>query len=244
MTKLNQIIAVEKGVKSRVYGEITALHKASQKAELFNGLNKTYRPKGEEDEVLPPETKRVQYSAMEVLKSVQGLTTELLDVTAKKDWSNCEARADVVVEGQVLIEKAPVTYLLFLEKQLTDIKTFINSLPILDEGDDWKHDKNSGLYKTEPSETHRTKKVVKPIVLYHATEQHPAQTQMISEDVISGFWVTVKLSGAFPKPEKQKLQQKIEALLEAVKQAREEANGVDVVEAPSVGNAIFSYLFS
>ena len=43
--KLNQIIAIEKGVKSRAYGELTTLHKESQKAESFNGFVKNYRKK-------------------------------------------------------------------------------------------------------------------------------------------------------------------------------------------------------
>ena len=48
--KLNQVIAIEKGVKSRVYGEITEMHKTSQKAELFNGFAKNYRKKDEDGE--------------------------------------------------------------------------------------------------------------------------------------------------------------------------------------------------
>ncbi len=45
MPKLNQIVAIEKSVKSRVYGDVTDLHKSSQKAELFNGFSKNYRKK-------------------------------------------------------------------------------------------------------------------------------------------------------------------------------------------------------
>ena len=39
--KLNQIVAIEKGVKSRVYGEFTRLHKSSQRADRVAGFNKT-----------------------------------------------------------------------------------------------------------------------------------------------------------------------------------------------------------
>ena len=60
MPKLNQIIAIEKGVKSRVYGEITEMHKSSQKPELFNGFVKTYRKKDEDSEDYPPERKKAQ----------------------------------------------------------------------------------------------------------------------------------------------------------------------------------------
>ncbi|HEX5084517.1 MAG TPA: hypothetical protein VFY40_20945 [Blastocatellia bacterium] len=40
MSKLNQIVAIEKGVKSRVYGEITEMRKLSQKPDLFSGFSK------------------------------------------------------------------------------------------------------------------------------------------------------------------------------------------------------------
>lgn len=242
MAKLNQIIAIEKGIKSRVYGEITELHKTIQKPALFNGFAKSYQPKDDDGESLPAERQRVQFVVDDVLRTVERLSSELFDVTARKDWSNCDARADIVLGGDVLVAKAPVTYMLFLEKQLTDLRTFIGVLPVLDDGETWSKDQNSGLMKTEPTQTHRTKKVQKPIVMYPATVEHPAQTQMVTEDVIAGFWSQVKQSGAMPKPHKEILVERIEKLLQAVKQAREAANGVEESKAPAIGAVIFNYL--
>lgn len=242
MTKLNQIIAIEKGIKSRVYSNISELNKVIQKPDLFNGFSKQYQPKDEEGETLPPENKRVQFMATEVLRDVERSISELLDITARKDYTNCVAKADVTVDGNTIIAGAPVSFLLFLEKQLTDIHTFIGNLPILDEADTWKEDTNSGLYKTDPVQTHRTKKTVRPIVLYPATPEHPAQTQIVQEDVIAGFWAQVKNSGAIPKPKKQELQEKAEKLLRAVKEAREAANIFDEVATPDVGSAVFNFI--
>jgi hypothetical protein len=84
MTKLCQIIAVEKGIKSRVYSEITELHKASQKADLFNGFVKNYQRKDDEGEELPPERKRVQMVASEVLRTIARHQTELLMLRLEK----------------------------------------------------------------------------------------------------------------------------------------------------------------
>jgi len=42
--KLNQIIAIMKGVKARCYGDITNLNKAIQHRDSFNGINREYRP--------------------------------------------------------------------------------------------------------------------------------------------------------------------------------------------------------
>lgn len=244
MSKLNQIVAVEKGVKSRVYGELTELNKAVQKPDLFNGFSKNYQKKDEEGEDLPAEKKRVQFVVRDVLRSVENCMSALMEVTARKDWSNANAAADVSVEGAVVLKGVPVTYLLFLEKQLTDLRTLAENLPMLDEGENWNRDVNSGLYKSEETRTTRTKKVAKPIVLYPATPEHPAQTQLATEDVIAGFWVQVKQSGAMPKPEKQALLERIEKMIRAIKEAREAANNMEEdPNTPAVGPAVFEYLF-
>lgn len=242
MGKLNQIIAIEKGVKSRVYGEISEIHKAVQKPALFSGFSKQYSKKDEDGEDLPPERQRVQFVVSEILNVVARKTSEMVAVTARKDWTNRAAKGSVQVDGEVLIHDAPVPFLLFLEKQLTDMRTLAAALPILDDVEQWSLDSNSGLFKSDPSSTHRTKKVQKPIVLYDATKEHPAQTQLITEDIIVGFWNTVKQSGAMPRPEKQALLGRIEKLLIAVKVAREAANMQEEVETPDVGGAVFGYL--
>lgn len=243
MPKLNQIIAIEKGVKSRAYSEVGELHKINQKPELFNGLVRTYQKKDDAGEDLPAEKKKVQYDTTEILKRLSKLTSELFQVTARKDWTNTRAVSDVKVGDSVVLEKVPVTYLLFLEKQLTDLRTFFDNLPVLDEGEKWTKDNNSGLYKSDVVSTHRTKKVQKPIVLYDATDKHPAQTQLITEDVIAGHWNQEKHSGAFPAPEKTKLLENVDALLIAVKEARESANNIEETPSPDVGDAVFEFLY-
>src|SRR4028118_837779 len=241
--KLNQIVAIEKGVKSRVYAEITEMHKAAQKPELFNGFVKTYRKKDEEGEDYPQERKKVQLEAETVLAQAAKLLSEIMDVTATKDFANCHAKADVTLNGEVLLRDAPATYLLFLEKQLSDLHTFVDKMPSLDETDDWSRDENSALFKTAAIPTQRTKKVQKPLVLYPATAEHPAQTQMITEDIVVGYWDTIKQSGALPVPRKQVLLERIEKLSQAVKFAREQANSTEA-ESQKFGGTIFAYLLS
>ena len=242
MPKLNQIVAVEKSVKSRVYGDFTELHKASQKADLFTGFSKNYRKRDEEGEDYPPETKRVQLEANEVLSQVSKLLGEMFDISATKDYANCVAFADVVVDGQTLVAQAPIPFLLFLEKQLTDLHTFVDKMPTLDPADEWGSDPNSGLFKTASIATQRTKKVQRPVVLYEATKEHPAQTQLITEDIVVGYWDTVKQSGALPIPRRRELLDRLEKLSQAVKFAREQANGIEADER-KVGEAVFGYLF-
>ena len=63
VAKLNQIIAIEKGTKSRTFQELTEAHQSLQKPALLSGISRTYRPKDEEGEQLPPESTRVQEKA-------------------------------------------------------------------------------------------------------------------------------------------------------------------------------------
>lgn len=240
--KLNQIIAVEKGIKSQVMSDLSQMHKVNQKAELFNGFDKQYKPKDEEGEKMPAEAKRVQYLAKEVLRGVERSLSSLMQVTARKDWTNCTAKADVVVDKKVLLAGVPITYLLFLEKNVTDIRTFVANLPVLDPSEDWNYDSKSELFKTDPVQTQKTSKQETPVVLYDATEHHPAQTAMVTKDIVIGYWNTVKHSGAFPMSQKKELLERVEKLLVAIKEAREEANTIEEVQAPNVGEAIFGYL--
>ncbi|WP_412539689.1 hypothetical protein R8Z50_28170 [Longispora sp. K20-0274] len=242
MAKLNQIIAVEKGVKSKSFHELTEAHHAVQKPALLSGISRSYQPKDEEGEQLPPEATKVQTRAEDVLRQVGVGLTKLFDVTASKDATNCVARADVVIDERVLLSDVPVTYLLFLEKQLTDLHTFVKKLPVLDAAESWVFNDSADCWSTEPVRTIRTKKVPRNHVKAEATEKHPAQVEVYYEDIAIGYWTTVKFSGALPAKRVAELLERVEKLQQAVKYAREEANNTEVVDR-STGDKVFGYLF-
>jgi hypothetical protein len=243
MPKLNQIIAIEKSVKSQSLRELTDAHQLLQKPAMLAGISRNYRPKDEEGEQLPPEATKVQIKAQEVIRQTAQIMTKLFDVTATKDYANGDARADIKLDGVVLLEKVPVTYLLFLEKQLTDLHTFIKKLPVLDASETWAFDPSSDSWATEAVQTTRTKKIPRNHVKAEATEHHPAQVEVYYEDVIVGTWRTVKFSGALPAKRVNQLIERIEKLQEAVKFAREEANALEVTDQ-KIGDKVFGYLFA
>ncbi|AXG77285.1 DUF7873 family protein [Streptomyces paludis] len=242
MAKLNQIIAVEKGVKSKAHQDLTAVQHGLQKPALLAGISRTYQAKDEEGEQLPPESTRVQVQAEDVLKETARTLTRLFDVTATKDWANCSARADVTVDGRVLLAEVPVAYLLFLEKQLTELNAFVRKLPVLDASESWSQDPSTDAWKTEAVRTLRTKKVPRNHVKAEATDKHPAQVEVYYEDIPVGYWTTVKFSGSLPARRVNELLDRVERLQQAVKFAREEANGAEVTDQ-RVGDAVFGYLF-
>ena len=243
MAKLNQIVAIEKGVKNTINREVTDMYHQLQKAALMTGISRTYTPKDDEGDKLPAEYTKVQVSAMDVVESASSRMVELFDITAVKDCTNQIAVADVVVDGKKLVEQVPVTYLLFLEKQLQDFHTIVKKLPVLDGSEDWTFDEGLGCYATAPSFTTRSKKVLRNHVKAEATDKHPAQVEIFNEDVNVGMWKTVKLSGAVPATTVQKIITRIERLQAAVKFARESANETTAVDK-KVGEKLFNYLLS
>jgi hypothetical protein len=242
VAKLNQIIAVEKGVKSGALRDLTDAHHGMQKPALLAGISRVYQPKDEEGEQLPPESTRVQIKADEVIRRTASIMTRLFDVTATKDWANCTAKADITVDGRTILRDVPVSYLLFLEKQLTDLHTFVKKLPVLDAAESWLRDDSTDSWRTEPVRTIRTKKVPRNHVKAEATEKHPAQVEVYYEDIPVGYWTTVKFSGALPAKRVNEILDRVVALQNAVKFAREEANNSDAVDQ-QVGAAVFGYLF-
>jgi hypothetical protein len=242
MPKLNQIIAIEKGVKSQSLRELTDAHQLLQKSAMLSGISRTYRPKDEEGEQFPPESTKVQVKAEQVIEQTVEILTKLFDVTATKDWSNGQARADVVVDGKTLLSQVPITYLLFLEKQLVDMHTFIKKLPILDAAETWVFDASADAWATEAVQTVKTKKIPRNHVKAEATEHHPAQVEVYYEDVVVGTWRTVKFSGAMPAQRVNELLDRVERLQEAVKFAREEANSLEIQDQ-KIGATVFDFLF-
>lgn len=242
MTKLNQILAVEKGVKSRTEKDLTSAYHSIQRSNALAGLSRTYEPKDEDGDKLPSESTNVQVKVEDVLKQVADAATNLFDVTFTKEVTNTQATANVVVDGQTLLSDVPVSYLLFLEKQLVNLHTFVSKLPTLDPAETWSVNAANGVYETSPTQTVRTKKVPKNWVKAEATDKHPAQVEIFHEDVIVGTWTAKKFSGAVPSTRVTELVNRVEKLQNAVKFAREQANSTDVVDRKA-GATVFGYLF-
>lgn len=227
--KLNQVLAVEKTIKGKREDAFTRLYQDVQKAELVSGLARIYQAKDDDGEKLPPENKKVQVKIEDALAKTIDLMKEVFNVTAAKDGTNTKALADVVVDGEVLLKGVPATHLLWLEKKLLSFSEFINKLPVLPQDTAWNFDAGQGLYRSEPTQTVKTKKKEDWKIVVPPTKEHPAQTQKMVEDVVVGTWTTTNLSGAIPENRKRQLQERCEKYMRAVKEAREAANQTEVI---------------
>lgn len=241
--KLSAAVAIERATKSAVATTVTSIHNQAQKAAVMNGLSKVYTPRDEAGETYPSENVKVQLTSQDACNQVSAALKKLFRITAEKDAANCLAKAPIIVDGQVLAENVPATYLMFLEKQLDDLNTFVSKMVELDSSDNWTCNQSDGLFRNEKTVGNKVVKVKQALVLYPATEQHPAQTQIVDQDTVVGHWTTQKISGAIPRPRKLQLLERISTLSQAVKVAKDVANNLEVIPAPEA-ESLLDWIFA
>lgn len=240
---LHEIIAVA-GDRTKTYDRaITDRYQILSKSVLLNGQTRTYSPKDAEGDVLPAEIQNVQVTVTDTLKEIQEAFAGLFDLTATRDYGNQIAVANVAIDGVVLIENAPATYLLWLEKQLTHIHTIVSKLPILDPSATWEWSDASRTYETPVTVANKTKKVKKVLVKAEATDKHPAQTEVYDDDIVVGTWETKRFSGAITATEAKEMLDRVDAVRDAVKVARTQANQTEV-EQQHVSDRLLGYIFN
>lgn len=240
MKRLSQVLAVEKQAKNKANDLGSETLSLFKKQDMFTGWTKDFLPLNEDAEMLPSDNKPVIHSVTHKLHEWMKAYSELLDVTLTKDTGNLEAQGTITLGTKEVT--LPVTYLIWLEKQVFDLKQVLEALPVLDNTKQWRKDEASGQWRTEPARTSRYKKKKVPLVKYPATDKHPAQVDVIEEDVLQGHWSAVFSSTAVPQSAKDDLVSKVESLLKQVKEAREEANSKKV-EDKKISNLLLSWLF-
>lgn len=242
MGKLHQLLAVEKDVKRtalKMMEEVKNLFK--NKAERFNGLFRKYVKVDEDGPEYQPERKAMVTTVGEKLDYFLKRWRPYLELTIAKEETNASgnATAEVMVDDKSF-GTFNVTALLALEKNMELFIGAIREIPTLDPTHEWKLE--DGKYVSKHSEeTQKTMKRSRPIILYEATKEHPAQVEMTTYDVVAGTWTSTRSSGKFSPKEKADLLERAEQFLLAVQKARSKANSCDVKTFDSSG--IFDYIF-
>lgn len=243
MARLNQLVCIEKDVKSTASKAMNNFYHAIQRTNALAGLVRTYRKVDEDGEDFPDEKTLVQIDVESYLHDLTKTQIRVMDVTLSKDTTNCTAKADVVVDGITILSNVPLTYLLFLEKRLVDWHAVVLKLPVLDPAQNWTRSENANAWVADPVQTTKTKKIPKILTLFAPTKEHPGQAKEYGEDVVTGYWTKQEFSGALPAVRIAELLERIEKLRSAVKFAREEANMTEVIDAKA-GQAFFDFILS
>lgn len=250
MAKLHELLAVEstlKGQAEKTRGDLLTLF--DKKKHHFHEKVVTFTPNEEGAAPVTEEQLDLQTTVPKELTWIKGIWAKALDVSYQIAESNTEARADVVLDdGKTLLTQVPATALLELEKRATEIHALVSGIPTLDPAKGFRldPDRGKGVYKARPDTKTRTKKVQRVLELAKATDKHPAQVTVVSEDVPSGTIEVLEWSGLITPAEKAEMIERAEELKRAIKQARARANetaqhaGDDDV---SVGDILLGFVF-
>lgn len=246
MGKLHQLLAVEADLKNRakVITDET-LTDFNKKQHLFMGSVRRYEPFDSSDTTQYPEDNvaltttvpdRIDYT----LKPLGAYWDALL----QKEMTNQIAAAPIVIDGRELTPALPATFLLGLETRLEGLRNLLAHAPTLPAGHDWEIAPQQGAnvwQLTHPERNFKTSKTFQHKVLYEATEPHPAQIEKWEETVNVGMYQKDIWSGMLTSARKAALLFRTDALLRAVKKARQKANDVNVVEE-RVSQQLFDYI--
>lgn len=247
MSKLHELLAVHKsheGQASKVRTDLMSVFE--KKRHHFEETRKSFKSLVENEPAKVEEQKDIQTTVAAELKWVKDKIASVLDVGYQIDVANTGARADVVVDGTILLNSVPATALLQMEKRCQEVKALLLTIPTLDPAKGFKPDaeKGKGIYKARDVEKPRTKKTKKVYTLAKATEKHPEQAQLLDEDVITGTILEQEWSAFITPSEKSDALERLEKVARAVQKARAKANEHEIDPSQNkIGEKVLAYVF-
>lgn len=242
MGQLHEVLAVLPSCKSTAQKAAGAtMQMFKTKKEHFAGLLKTYEPVAEDGETLPAESSPLVMTVGERLRVFAQRYAPWLDAELQISATNQRACADLDVEGFNL-PGVPATFLLQLDKRLSDLRGIYDEIPTLDPKHEWTTStRGHGVSDANPEERNRSEKRPVHRIVAQATKEHPAQIAAWNEDKLIGKWTTQRWSGAISPKEKYELLARIDTLQKAVKRALSAANKQEH-ETARIGAAVFEYI--
>lgn len=249
MGKLHELLAVEKEAVGKMNKMLTEGKETySKRTDHFSGFVKTLSVFKEEDKHLEDSSedrKEMVTTVYDKLAYIMDSVQNVVNLRLQKDCANAKAKADIVIDGNVLASDVPATTLLALEDTLREIRIMCDMIPTLEPGVKWVDDPSMGKHVKRvqfPEKTLRSKKKTVYVEVAKATDKHPAQIREETQDTDIGIYTTEKFSGRISPAEKVVLLDKIEKLSAAVKKARARANEEEV---PNVNlDVIINYILA
>jgi hypothetical protein len=248
MAKLHELIPVNnalEGQADKCAADLTELftkkhHHFTEKLVTVTSKEETGAPPTVEEQLA------LQTTVQKELTWMRQYWVKAIDSAHQINVGNTLAKADIALEnGETLASKVPATTLLELDKMLTKVKNVLSAIPTLDPAKSFKPDpsREPGVSIAREVTRTRTAKKQKGIVLYDATPEHPAQTQLITEDIPVATVTTQEWSGMITPGAKADLLDRCEILMRAVKAARARANEVEIdLAANRIASSLLDYV--
>jgi hypothetical protein len=244
--RIHQLLAVISGIKAETDAALTRLAQVGHSEALLTGLEKTYRLAQETEDKsrkpLPPEQKKVRYTAAQVLDDAEKIFTRQWDLALTLDTAQGAAKASLVIDGKVLLADVPVRHLVYLEGEITRVMALVSGIPVQDGAQTWTTENaEPGQYRSVLPEQPKTKKVYFNWHRGNGTPTIQEQVDVMTRDEVDQYVTTVNYSGALPAERKALLLDRLSLLRTAVKMAREEANSAAVTQLHE-GRKIFEWV--
>ena len=247
-SELHEILAVEGDLESTVKRTIGDVSRLFGKAELFTSAQKNLTMFADDRQNENTSERKEMSNNVEDLIAIvlKECVVRYYDATLQKELANQKAKADLIVDGNVIMSGLPATFLLGLETKLKALKSVFELIPVLPPGVTWDEapELGKGVYKAKyPTEAMKTAKAFKFQIIVPATEKFPAQAEKWEEAVPVGKYITTVQSSMMSAARKAVIINKVEKLIAGAKQARQRANR-QTVDTAEIGNILFGFILS
>jgi len=246
MPKQHELLAVKTSLCNQADKCLADLSATFEKKKhLFEETVATFHPLAENEPAVVEAQSDLQSTVVGELVWFGKFAAKAMDASFQVAATNCHARADVIVGTDTLLTEVPAAALLDLEKEVAKLQQFIKTIPTLDPAKGFTLDPQRGknIYRARVVSKNRTKKSAKPVVKYEATKEHPAQVEMVTEDVPVGRLESQEWSGLITPAQKASLLSRAEDLGRALSQARSRANDTFVNTDDKVGEKLYNFIF-
>ncbi len=254
MTKLHEILAVEPDLEGTAKKIVKETERTFERAELFLGFDRTWEMFAEADqrETPPAERQRMETTVGERLDYTAKHLTKYYDGVLTKELANQEAKADLAMDGKVLIKDAPATFLLGLETKLKSLREMYGRIPTLPMGKEYVADLSihpNAWRAKDPEIRYKSRKTFQHKVLVPAQfpkegeggTSLPAQIERWEENENVGQSTKNLWFGSVPSAEKAAILARLDALIQACKRARQRANDIEI-KRQNVCRALFQFI--
>jgi len=251
--KLHELLAAMNDAEARSKMVQTEATKTfSDKATHFMGSHKTLRMFKDGDAHLEEANQQHLELTTTVgakLSYIQKDITRWWDVFLQKEATNQDAKADLVVDDDVIATGLPAAFFLGMERELKALRKVYESIPTLQPGVKWEKDttlaaadNSKGVFRNAtPVKKLKTKQTIEHKILVPQDQHHPAQVEKWSEQIPVGEFTEEVYCGMITPAAKSVMLQRITKLIAAVKRARMRANSTDIRKI-AVGKSLFKYI--
>jgi hypothetical protein len=243
MAKVVQLLSVIGGSKVATDQRMEQLQHAAAQPGLFDGHDRTYQKRFDDGADLPAEPKKVRATAAEVLRVARQLLVRHWDLSLTVDAANALGKADVTVDGEVLLREVPVGHLLWLAKEVERVQKLVRALPVLDSARNWQDSALPDISKADPVGQAQREKTPYNWHRENGTDKFQEIVDVMFRDDVIGTWTVTQLSGALDPRRKEQLLERLGKLADALKMAREEANTA-VAQDRAEGDVLFDYILA